>query len=103
MSKIAAKAGTAHDKSPDDLLEVLRENVDVLEIWQSLTLLQRNEWICYVISPKKPETRTEHIRRLREDLRAGKRRLCCWIGYIHRTDKEISPSVQGILAKRKSK
>jgi hypothetical protein len=30
----------------------------------------------------------------------GMRRPCCWIGCIHRTDKSISPSVQGTLNKR---
>lgn len=100
MNKISIPAGTVHDRIPDDLREVLQGVSDALEIWQSLTPLQRNEWICYVISPKKPETRTKHIRRLQEDLRKGKRRPCCWIGCIHRTDKELSPSIEGILKKR---
>lgn len=94
-------AGTAHDEIPGDLREVLLADGDLLEIWQGLTPLQRNEWICYVISPKKSETCAGHIRRLQEDLQKGKRRPCCWIGCIHRTDKEISPSVKGILEKRK--
>jgi hypothetical protein len=30
--------------------------------------LARNEWICWVATPKKAETRTQHIRRATEDL-----------------------------------
>jgi len=69
-------------------------------LWQGLTPLARNEWICWVTSVKKAETRKDHIKRLVFELREGKRRPCCWIGCIHRTDKEISPSIKGILSKR---
>jgi hypothetical protein len=31
------------------------------------------------------------------------RRPCCWLGCIHRPDKKISPSVQGILNRRSKK
>lgn len=62
-----------------------------------MTPLARNEWICWTISVKKAETRKAHADRAVEDLKAGKRRPCCWIGCIHRTDKPVSPSVQGLL------
>lgn len=91
-------SGTAH-KMVSDLKEALLSNIKALEAWESLTPLARNEWICWTISVKKEETRKEHIKRLIEDLKKGKRRPCCWIGCIHRKDKEISPSVKGILKK----
>ncbi|PJK10137.1 hypothetical protein CO614_02460 [Lysobacteraceae bacterium NML120232] len=62
-----------------------------------MTQLARNEWICWVASVKQPATRQKYITRAVEQLAAGKRRPCCWMGCIHRTDKEISPSVHGIL------
>lgn len=65
--------------------------------WKSLTPLAQNEWICWVISVKKEETRKEHLKRLIEDLKKGKRRPCCFIGCTHRTDKAMSPSRKGIL------
>jgi hypothetical protein len=44
--------GTIHEM-PDDLRDTLIANSDVLEKWNKLTLLDRNERICYVTIPKK--------------------------------------------------
>lgn len=71
-------------KTPKDLREVLESRRDVLELWNGLTPLARNEWICWVTIVKKAETRKQHLKRLCEDLRAGKRRPCCWPGCPHR-------------------
>lgn len=71
-------------KVPNDLKEVLAYAPEVLEKWNTLTPLARNEWICYVTIVKKPETRAEHIVRLQEDLLKGKKRPCCWPGCPHR-------------------
>lgn len=98
MSKQTIATGVVHDV-PDDLYKALVSDETVLERWEALTPLARNEYICWTISTKKPETRQNHIDRIMTELPAGKRRPCCWIGCIHRTDKEISPSVKGILAK----
>jgi hypothetical protein len=68
--------------------------------WEDLTPLARNEWICWVTFVKKEETRKEHAERMIRQLKEGKRRPCCWIGCIHRTDKKVSPSVRGILKRR---
>jgi hypothetical protein len=89
--------GTIHDVVTDDLQKALLQDATAAKLWQSLTPLARNEWICWVISPKKQETRDEHVKRVVEELKQGMRRPCCWIGCIHRTDKDISPSVRGIL------
>ena len=101
MGKIIA-TGLAH-AVPADLGKALTSNNDALAKWNDLTPLARNEWICWVISTKKPETRKDHVRRTVAELKEGMRRPCCWIGCIHRTDKPISPSVRAILDKRKKK
>ena len=59
---------------------------EVLEKWNNLTPLARNEWICWVTIVKKPETRIQHLDRLCEDLKAGKKRPCCWPGCPHRRE-----------------
>ena len=69
---------------PDDLNEVLISDKNLMEKWNSLTPLSRNEWICWITIVKKPETRKAHIDRLHEDLLNGKRRPCCWPGCPHR-------------------
>lgn len=99
MNTKTLSRGTVHDL-PADLKKALSSSDAAKEAWDSLTPLARNEWICWNISVKKDETRKEHIKRTISELQEGKRRPCCWIGCIHRTDKEISPSVKGILAKR---
>lgn len=91
--------GTVHE-IPQDLKEALAASPKAVEVWEALTPLARNEWICWNITVKQAETRSQHIRRTVTQLQEGKRRPCCWLGCIHRTDKAISPSVQGILAKR---
>ncbi len=99
MKKKTISGGVVH-KIPADLKEVLLSDSKALALWESLTPLARNEWICWVISVTLPETRKQHIKRVRTELKEGMRRPCCWLGCIHRTDKTISPSVQSILAKR---
>jgi hypothetical protein len=99
MSKKDISNGVVH-KVPTDLRETLTSDPKALAIWESLTPLARNEWICWTVSVKKPETRKQHIERVRTELKEGMRRPCCWIGCIHRTDKSISPSVQYILSER---
>ena len=84
-------------KIPTDLRDALTSDSKTLAVWESLTPLARNEWICWVTFVKQDKTREQHIKRLIIDLKKGKRRPCCWIGCIHRKDKEISPSVRGIL------
>ena len=93
--------GTVHDKVPADMSKALTADKKALALWQSLTPLARNEWICWVISPVKQATRDEHVRRVVKELREGVRRPCCWLGCIHRTDKEVSLSVKGILSKKR--
>lgn len=95
-------SGTAH-KIPTDLQKAFSSSKAALSIWESLTPLARNEWICWITFPKKVETRNEHVKRTVSELKEGKRRPCCWIGCIHRKDKAISNSVKGILAGRSKK
>jgi len=94
--------GTVHTV-PADLKKTLTSDRESLTLWEGLTPLARNEWICWVTFVKQEETRKEHIGRVVSQLKEGKRRPCCWIGCIHRTDKAISPSIQGILKKRSKK
>lgn len=81
LHKIAS--GVIHEV-PEDLKQELIADDSVLERWEDLTPLARNEWICWTISTKKPETRANHIERTVNELLQGKRRPCCWAGCIHR-------------------
>ena len=82
MNKKQILTGTVH-KIPNDLKKTITSTQVVLNAWNNLTQLARNEWICWITSFKKAETRTDHIKRAREDLTKGKRRPCCWPGCPH--------------------
>lgn len=96
MIKETIAGGTVH-KLPEDLQKALSSVPAARAAWQSLTPLARNEWICWITFVKQAKTRTNHVERTIAELQEGKRRPCCWLGCIHRKDKAISPSVQGIL------
>ena len=83
MTKKDIATGVVHEV-PADLRKALTADQKVLAMWNDLTPLARNEWICWITSVKKQETRKEHIKRLSEDLIKGKRRPCCWPGCPHR-------------------
>lgn len=90
MSK-PISGGTVH-KLPADLKKALISSKAALSAWEDITPLARNEWICWVVSPKLSETRKEHVGRVISELKEGMRRPCCWSGCMHRTDKALSPS-----------
>lgn len=99
MARKTISNGVVH-KAPADLRKVLISDPAALAAWEDITPLARNEWLCWIESVKKPETRNLHIKRTRTELKEGMRRPCCWIGCIHRTDKPLSPSVRAVLKNR---
>ncbi len=88
--------GTVH-RAPDDLRQAIEADPALLTLWQSLTPLGRNEFICWTLDAKQAKTRLRRIVRTGEELREGKRRPCCWAGCIHRTDKAPSAWQQAVL------
>jgi hypothetical protein len=91
--------GVAHSL-PADLRRALLADPKALSKWEDITPLARNEWICWTISVKTPETRKEHVKRVVSELKEGMRRPCCWAGCTHRTDKKLSPSQKFVLSRR---
>jgi len=75
--------GVVH-KVPADLREALTATKKGRAVWNGLTPLGRNEWICWITSVKKSETRRYHIKRACAEILKGKRRPCCWPGCPHR-------------------
>ncbi|GAA4721258.1 YdeI/OmpD-associated family protein [Sphingomonas lutea] len=75
--------GVVHDL-PSDLCQALLVDEVAQATWHDITPLARNEWICWVTSAKKAETRAKRITWGTENLRDGKRRPCCWPGCPHR-------------------
>jgi hypothetical protein len=99
MFRKAISEGVAH-KLPADLKKALAANTKALSVWKDISPLARNEWICWTITVKQQKTRDEHVKRTVMELAEGKRRPCCWMGCIHRTDKPISKSQQWVLSRQ---
>ncbi|MBN2153153.1 MAG: YdeI/OmpD-associated family protein [Candidatus Lokiarchaeota archaeon] len=83
MSKRVKSTAPVHDV-PADLRGALATSPAARAAWEDITPLARNEWICWIESAKKAETRGRRIERTLEELIGGKRRPCCWAGCIHR-------------------
>jgi Bacteriocin-protection, YdeI or OmpD-Associated len=92
--------GTVHHVR-EDLRDAILADDAIFTLWQSLTPLGRNEFICWVEDAKQAATRQRRIQRTCEELLEGKRRPCCWPGCIHRTDKAPSKWQQDVLIEKK--
>jgi hypothetical protein len=93
--------GTIH-KLPDDMKKAILGDKKMLQMWQDITPLARNEWICWTVTCAKAETRAKHIVVMKDKMHKGERRPCCWVGCIHRGDKAMS-STQKWVTSRLSK
>lgn len=94
--------GTVHQASAD-MRSAIESDADVLTLWEALTPLGRNEFICWVDDAKQAKTRQRRIERTLEELREGKKRPCCWHGCIHRTDKAPGKWQQDVLIDKKAR
>ena len=75
--------GTVHPL-PADLRQALLSDTIALATWDDISPLARNEWICWIESAKKVETRNKRIAWGCSSLGEGKRRPCCWPGCKNR-------------------
>ena len=71
-------------RMPADLRKAVVSDQKASEVWKDITPLARNEWICWVTSAKKEETRQRRIMVGLDKMRKGMRRPCCWEGCSHR-------------------
>ena len=63
MTNNDISSGVVHEL-PEDLRKTLASDAEARAAWEGLTPLARNEWICWAISVKKPETRNQHVERV---------------------------------------
>jgi len=75
--------GVVH-KMPADLRKALNASYSAKQVWKIITPLARNEWICWITSGKKAQTRRIRIKKTISKLKSGMRRPCCWSGCPHR-------------------
>ena len=83
MRTLTIPGGTVH-KLPTDVRKALVDKPPALVLWNDITPLARNEWICWVEGAKLIDTRARRVARVPKELLEGMRRPCCWPGCMHR-------------------
>jgi len=83
MTTGAISGGAIH-RLPPDFKRAIESDAEAKSLWADITPLARNEWICWVTSAKKEETRKRRIEVGLDKMRGGMRRPCCWSGCPHR-------------------
>lgn len=63
---------------PADLRTALATAPKARVMWSEITPVARRDWIQWITSAKKPETRTRRVNNACEMLAAGKRNVCCF-------------------------
>ena len=76
--EISPVAEEPEPKVPADLRTVLAANPDALATWKDITAVARRDWIHWITSGKKTETRAKRIDVARDKLACGNRRACCF-------------------------
>ena len=83
MNDSILKSGVVH-KISSDIKNTLLSNSKVKDLWNDITPLARNEWICWIESAKKIETKNRRLEIMKDKLLSGEKRPCCWAGCMHR-------------------
>ena len=63
---------------PDDLRDALAASPKAHAVWTSTTPAARRDWVMWMISGKKAETRGIRLEKMMDMLSKGKRRVCCF-------------------------
>lgn len=65
-------------KVPSDLWNAIVSIPRVVELWREITSVARRDWVSWVESAKKSETRARRIGQVCSKIISGKRRPCCY-------------------------
>lgn len=76
--RIAPVAEEPEPEVPADLRQALAEHPAARAQWDTLTALARRDWIFWIVSGKRAETRVKRIDTTCDMLASGKRRVCCF-------------------------
>ncbi len=76
--EIAPAAEEPEPKVPTDLRKALATAPKARALWSKITPGARRDWILWITSAKRPETRARRMENACAMLAAGKRRVCCF-------------------------
>src|ERR1700704_9141 len=77
-AKLPTRGMTTEPRVPVDLRKALATAPKARAVWSDLTPTARRDWIYWITSAKRSETRARRIHNACEMLAAGKRRVCCF-------------------------
>jgi hypothetical protein len=63
---------------PADLRKALAAAPKARTLWSDITPIARRDWIHWIVSAKRPETRARRVDNACAMLASGKRRVCCF-------------------------
>ena len=78
MLEIASAGGEPEPRVPADLRKVLAAAPKARALWSDITPIARRDWIHWIVSAKRAETRARRIDNACTMLAGGKRRVCCF-------------------------
>lgn len=81
-------------KGPADLRTAFESAPEAKAVWKELTTMGRQDWVRWIESAKKPETRARRVTRTVEQLSEGTRRACCVNVYeymLNRVEEDEQP------------
>lgn len=76
--EIMASGEEPEPRVPADLRKALAADPKARALWSGITPIARRDWIHWITSAKRPETRARRIDNACDMLAAGKRRVCCF-------------------------
>lgn len=65
-------------EEPDDFKKALAASPEAKTLWKGLTRIARRDFIRWITSAKRPETRARRISNACDMICKGKRRVCCF-------------------------
>lgn len=76
--EVAPVAEEPEPKVPPDVRKALAAHPDALATWKDITPVARRDWLHWITSGKKAETRVKRIDVACDKLACGSRRACCF-------------------------
>src|SRR5204863_9570891 len=76
--EIAPSGAQPEPRVPADLWKALAAAPKARALWSDITPIARRDWIHWIASAKRPETRARRVDNACAMLAAGKRRVCCF-------------------------
>jgi hypothetical protein len=76
--EIEPSAEEPEPRVPADLRKALAAAPKARALWSDITPIARRDWIQWITSARRPETRARRVGNACEMLAAGKRRVCCF-------------------------